>query len=68
MTDKERARAAQEYWDLNYAEWDPEILGHHHHQQQHQCDQTLPMTPPTIHSMMRHLDDSTTIHVNLKLI
>ena len=34
-----------------HEEWSPEIPGHHHHQQQ--FDHTLPMTPTTIHSMMR---------------
>ena len=63
LTDKERAQAAREHWELHHEEWSPEILGHHHQQQQ--FDHTLPMTPTTIHSMMRYHENMTVIHNNL---
>ena len=72
LTDKERAAAAREHWELHYMEWTPPtISGYCNQHQQQQSDdgnQTLPITPPSVHSMIHYHDNMTVVHRNLELL
>ena len=65
LTDKERAAAAREHWELYHEEWDPDILGrtNEHHGT---MDQTLMMTPTSINNMHEYFDNASKDRENLR--
>jgi hypothetical protein len=75
LTDKERRAFAREHYEAHhtnkYKPWEtpPPISGHHQPPHTHahaQLDSTIPITPPSVQSMLDYFHNQTQNHENLK--
>ena len=65
LTDKERAAAAREHWELHHTTWSPKILGHYNTQSS-QTDRTILMTPTKADRMFEYFNNPSEYHENLR--
>ena len=76
LTDKERRAFAREHYEMHHTDKPldfspPPIDGHHHQQHTHpesEANQTIPIPPPSIHSMLNYMQNTTQHRANIKKI